>query len=226
MQLLKMCAERVCFFLNVSSVPFRSRHLRSAVCIIPQLKVVLLFTSTEFLHKMLNASYSQLNNMFTRTYGLHYNQNAQLFVDFYARMRKYLDGKEDNVTQIVDALFNNMGKKMINMLHVKDRMANANTYQFRYPMTSVISCLTKNFHGAQAYGTGPDTLKKNLIRSLTAGRTLAMVLAVQREALATVMKKVNDFNVFFSFQKPRMCFAFCCGLRVASVIRCLSVSGS
>lgn len=150
------------------------------------------FSSTEFLHKMLNASYSQLNSMFTRTYGLHYNQNSQLFVDFYSRMHKYLEGKEDNVTQIVDALFTDMGTKMISMLHIKDRMANANAYQWRYPITSVVSCLVKNFHGSQAYGTGPDTLKKNLIRSLTAGRSLAMVLAVQRETLASVMKKVRD----------------------------------
>ena len=74
-------------------------------CIVANYMNFKLFSLTDYFKRVVKKSETDLNDMFTKTYGVLYTQNSKVFIDLFAEFNKYLAGRNLDLAKIVDEFF-------------------------------------------------------------------------------------------------------------------------
>ena len=68
---------------------------------------------------MLNKSKRDFHIMFTKTYGIIYEQNSYVFTDFFKELEKYYSKGQVDLTEVMDDFFTTLYQKMFTVLNAQ-----------------------------------------------------------------------------------------------------------
>lgn len=115
--------------------------------------------------------------MFVKTYGLLYQQNADIFGDLFSDLKAYYKGKDRNLADVMDNFFSKLLQKMFELLN--------GAYIFD---DDYLSCVTERMNDLKPFGDVPIKLSTQVKRAFIAARTFVQGLAIGRDVIQTVME--------------------------------------
>ena len=133
--------------------------------------------------------------MFVKTYGLLYQQNAQIFSDLFDDLRGYYKGKDKNLMDVMDNFFSRLLQKMFELLNTQ--------YDFD---DEYMSCVTERMADLKPFGDVPNKLSIQIKRAFIAARTFVQGLAIGRDVIMSVMEVSCES---FLNLKNGKCFCVC-----------------
>ncbi|XP_041350171.1 glypican-6-like [Gigantopelta aegis] len=131
----------------------------------------------EFFTELLDKARQDLHEMFVKTYGLLYQQNAQIFSDLFDDLRGYYKGKDKNLMDVMDNFFSRLLQKMFELLNRQ--------YDFD---DEYMSCVTERMADLKPFGDVPNKLSIQIKRAFIAARTFVQGLAIGRDVIMSVME--------------------------------------
>ena len=123
--------------------------------------------------------------MFVKTYGLLYQQNAQLFTDLFADFQAYIDGRRVDLADVLDQFFIELMRRMFALV---------NDVQPSDLGASYVSCMTMRIDRLRPFGDVPGKLATQLKRAFVAARSLIRGLAVGRDVVSALGKVSRLFR--------------------------------
>lgn len=135
--------------------------------------------SAEFFRELLKNAEVSLNNMFVRTYGMMYVQNAELFKNFFeALTRYYVSGSTAvNLDSMLSDFWADLLERMFRLVNVQ--------YEFS---DAYMECVSRHTEQLQPFGDVPRKLRIQLTRAFVAARTFVRGLAIMPEVVNKVSK--------------------------------------
>lgn len=164
-------------------VLWQPQHL--VITLIP----LLFLFSAEFFRELLKNAEVSLNNMFVRTYGMMYVQNAELFKDFFEDLtRYYVSGSAAvNLDSMLSDFWADLLERMFRLVNVQ--------YEFS---DSYMECVSRHTEQLQPFGDVPRKLRIQLTRAFVAARTFVRGLSLMPD----VVNKVSTVSVKSVSLKP------------------------
>lgn len=138
---------------------------------------LLFLVSAEFFRQLLQNAEVSLHNMFVRTYGIMYVQNAELFKDFFASLtRYYVSGSTAvNLDSMLSDFWASLLERMFRLVNVQ--------YEFS---DAYMECISRHTEQLQPFGDVPRKLRIQLTRAFVAARTFVRGLALMPEVVNRV----------------------------------------
>ncbi|XP_078544685.1 glypican-4 [Lissotriton helveticus] len=133
----------------------------------------------EFFKELLENAEKSLNEMFVKTYGRLYTQNAALFKDLFVELKRYYVGGSVNLEDTLNDFWARLLERMFQLVN--------QDYVFS---EEYLECVSKYTDQLKPFGDVPRKLKLQVTRSFVAARTFAQGLAVARD----VVSKVSAVN--------------------------------
>lgn len=136
-------------------------------------------SSLEFFRELLKNAEISLHNMFVRTYGMMYVQNAELFKNFFeALTRYYVSGSSAiNLESMLSDFWADLLERMFRLVNVQ--------YEFS---DAYMECVSQHTEQLQPFGDVPRKLRIQLTRAFVAARTFVRGLAIMPEVVNKVSK--------------------------------------
>ncbi|KAL4608902.1 glypican-6-like [Arapaima gigas] len=131
----------------------------------------------EFFLELLENTERSLNMMFVRTYGKLYTQNAEVFQDLFAELKRYYTGGNINLEEMLNDFWARLLERMFQLLNSQ--------YQFT---DDYLECVSKYTDQLKPFGDVPRKLKAQVTRAFIAARTFVQGLMVGREVANRVSK--------------------------------------
>ena len=118
-----------------------------------------------------------LHEMFVRTYGLLYQQNAEMFSNLFRDLTNYYRGSNLNLVEILNNFFEKLLQRMIELTYVE--------YVFE---ENYLKCITRNLKlmDSKPFGDVPANLKSQVKRAFVAARTFVQGLAIGRDVIVAM----------------------------------------
>jgi len=137
----------------------------------------LLLLSADFFRELLKNAEVSLDQMFVRTYGMMYVQNAQLFKDFFASLtRYYVSGSNAvNLDSMLSDFWAELLERMFQLVNVQYEFSNA-----------YMECVSRHTEQLQPFGDVPRKLRIQLTRAFVAARTFVRGLALMSDVVNKV----------------------------------------
>ena len=132
---------------------------------------------SEFFTELLDNARTDLHEMFVKTYGLLYQQNAEIFSDLFNDLRAYYKGKDRNLVDVMDNFFSRLLQKMFELLNSQ--------YIFD---DDYLSCVTERMNDLKPFGDVPIKLSTQVKRAFIAARTFVQGLAIGRDVILGIME--------------------------------------
>ncbi|KAF6739324.1 Glypican-4 [Oryzias melastigma] len=130
-----------------------------------------------FFRELLKNAQISLHNMFLRTYGKMYEQNSQLFSDFFESLtRYYVDG---SAKMDLDAMLSEFWADLL------ERMFRLVNVQFEFS-DAYMECVSRHTDELQPFGDVPRKLRIQLKRAFIAARTFVRGLKLMPEVFNKV----------------------------------------
>ena len=144
--------------------------------------------------------------MFTRTYGVMYQKNADVFQEYFQDLKIYYDKGTLNPADSTSSFFNTLYQKMFKV-RSNPNLKQFKSRQFRVLRTNLesilfqvlnaqytfdglyLSCVSENMDQLRPFGDVPRKLASAVKRSLVAARALVRALRTGHE-IANQMTKV------------------------------------
>ncbi|KAJ3588503.1 hypothetical protein NHX12_012095 [Muraenolepis orangiensis] len=154
------------------------------------------FHFDQFFRELLENAERSLNSMFVRTYGMMYVQNAQLFKDFFASLKRYYvsGGTAVNLDSMLSEFWADLLERMLRLVNVQ--------YDFT---SSYMECVSRHTDQLQPFGDVPRKLRLQLTRAFVAARTFTRGLALMPE----VVNKVSTVTASPSCVRASMKMLYC-----------------
>ncbi|CAL8356558.1 unnamed protein product [Merluccius merluccius] len=154
------------------------------------------FHFDQFFRELLENAEHSLNNMFVRTYGMMYVQNAELFKNFFSALKQYYvaGGAAVNLDTMLSDFWADLLERML-------RLVNAQ-YDFT---SSYMECVSRHTDQLQPFGDVPRKLRLQLTRAFVAARTFTRGLALMPE----VVNKVSTVTASPSCVRASMKMLYC-----------------
>lgn len=137
------------------------------------------FIFSEFFTELLENSKKDLHEMFVRTYGLLYQQNAEVFSKLFRDLKMYYKGESLNLVDILNDFFTNLLQRMFELLNAQ--------YVFE---KDYLHCVTRHMDDLKPFGDIPQKLKLQVKRAFIAARTFVRGLAIGRDVILA-MERVS-----------------------------------
>ncbi|KAK3576529.1 hypothetical protein CHS0354_018036 [Potamilus streckersoni] len=131
----------------------------------------------EFFTELLNKAKSDLHEMFVRTYGLLYQQNAEVFDKLFTDLTAYYKGRDSNLVHVLDNFFIDLLQRMFELLNKQYEIDK-----------QYLGCVTKHMDDLKPFGDVPAKLKAQVKRAFIAARTFVQGLAIGRDVLLAMAK--------------------------------------
>ncbi|XP_046338273.1 glypican-6-like [Haliotis rufescens] len=131
----------------------------------------------EFFTELLDNARRDLHEMFVKTYGLLYQQNAHIFTDLFDDLRGYYKGKDKNLKDVMDNFFSRLLQKMFELINTQ--------YAFD---EEYMACVTDRMDELKPFGDVPAKLSIQVRRAFIAARTFVQGLAIGRDVIMNVME--------------------------------------
>lgn len=141
------------------------------------LTVFFFFIISEFFTELLDNARRDLHEMFVKTYGLLYQQNAHIFTDLFDDLRGYYKGKDKNLKDVMDNFFSRLLQKMFELINTQ--------YAFD---EEYMACVTDRMDELKPFGDVPAKLSIQVRRAFIAARTFVQGLAIGRDVIMNVME--------------------------------------
>uniref|UniRef100_A0A4W4GVZ8 Glypican 6b n=1 Tax=Electrophorus electricus TaxID=8005 RepID=A0A4W4GVZ8_ELEEL len=167
----------------------------------------------EFFLELLENTEHSLNDMFVRTYGKPYMQNAEVFQGLFAELRRYYTGGNVNLGEMLNDFWTRLLERMFQLLNSQ------------YVLTEdYLECISKYMDELKPFGEVPKRLKSQVTRAFVTARTFVQGLMVGRE-VANRVSKVSMSLVCIKAVTTLLYCPFCSGQFTAKPCRnhCLSV---
>ncbi|CAJ1058328.1 glypican-4-like [Xyrichtys novacula] len=168
----------------------------------------------KFFRELLKNAEVSLHNMFVRTYGMMYVQNAELFKNFFeALTRYYVSGSAAiNLDSMLSDFWADLLERMFRLVNVQ--------YEFS---DAYMECVSRHTEQLQPFGDVPRKLRIQLTRSFVAARTFVRGLTLMPD----VVNKVSRVSASPSCVRAAMKMLYCpyCSGQVAKPCQnyCLNV---
>ncbi|XP_061925146.1 glypican-6-like isoform X1 [Entelurus aequoreus] len=131
----------------------------------------------EFFLELLDNTERSLNEMFVRTYGKPYMQNAEVFENLFAELKRYYTGGNVNLEEMLNDFWSRLLERMFTLLNSQ------------YVITEdYLECISKYTDQLKPFGDVPRKLKAQVTRAFIAARTFVQGLSVGREVAQRVSK--------------------------------------
>lgn len=122
--------------------------------------------------------------MFVRTYGKPYMQNAEVFQNLFAELKRYYKGGNVNLEEMLNDFWTRLLERMFKLLNPQ------------YVITEdYLECINKYTEQLKPFGDVPKKLKSQVTRAFIAARTFVQGLTVGRE-VANRVSKVGPAHSF------------------------------
>jgi len=132
--------------------------------------------------------------MFTRTYGILYQQNAQVFSELFHDLRTYFRGSQLNLDRVLDGFFSSLLLKMFTLLNGQ--------YVFDERYLGCIGDQAGDRAGdLMPFGDVPQKLGVQVKRALIAARTFHQGLTVGADVIAA-LSRVHLLTYLLFFSQP------------------------
>lgn len=131
----------------------------------------------EFFTELLQNAKKDLHEMFVRTYGLLYRENAEIFTQLFDDLLEYYKGTDKSLTNTLDSFFENLLSRMFQLLNVQHK------FDDQY-----LKCVTSKMDQLKPFGDVPQKLSSQVKRSFIAARTFVQGLAIGRDVILEVAK--------------------------------------
>ncbi|XP_013878739.1 glypican-6 isoform X1 [Austrofundulus limnaeus] len=153
----------------------------------------------EFFLELLENTERSLNEMFVRTYGKPYMQNAEVFENLFAELKRYYTGGNVNLEEMLNDFWSRLLERMFTLLNSQ------------YVITEdYLECISKYTDQLKPFGDVPRKLKAQVTRAFIAARTFVQGLSVGREVAQRVSKVSSTPACLKALTKMLYC-PFCQG---------------
>ena len=126
---------------------------------------------------MLDDSKEDLHSMFTRTYGILYEQNSYIFMDLFRDLREYYKGRDMNLLDVLDKFFSDLLERMFVLLH--------SDHEFD---DNYLECITNHMSELRPFGDVPAKMSGQVKKSFIAARTFVQGLQVGRDVIIALSR--------------------------------------
>ncbi|CAN9514725.1 unnamed protein product [Ophioblennius macclurei] len=150
----------------------------------------------KFFRELLKKAEVSLHNMFVRTYGMMYVQNAELFKNFFQSLtRYYVSGSSAvNLDYTLSDFWAELLERMFRLVNVQ--------YEFS---DSYMDCVSRHTEQLQPFGDVPRKLRIQLTRAFIAARTFTRGLGLMPQ----VVNKVSTVSASPSCVRAAMKMLYC-----------------
>ncbi|XP_076435313.1 glypican-6-like [Babylonia areolata] len=131
----------------------------------------------QFFTELLDNARDEMHEMFVKTYGLLYQQNAEIFADLFNDLRAYYKGKDRNLVDVMDTFFSRLLQRMFELLNAQ--------YEFD---EDYLQCVTERMSDLKPFGDVPIKLSMQIKRAFIAARTFVQGLAIGRDVILNIME--------------------------------------
>ena len=138
---------------------------------------VFYFIVAAFFTELLDNAKVDLHEMFVRTYGLLYQQNAAVFTDLFKDLRNYYKGHNIDLIDALDKFFSTLMQRMFSLMNAQ--------YQFDQ---EYLQCVTERIEDLKPFGDVPQKLRIQVKRAFIAARTFVQGLSIGRDVILAVSK--------------------------------------
>lgn len=149
-----------------------------------------------FFRELLKNAEVSLHNMFVRTYGMMYVQNAELFKNFFEALTQYYES--GGATVNLDSMLSDFWADLLERMF---RLVNGQ-YEFG---DAYMECVSRHTEQLQPFGDVPRKLRIQLMRAFVAARTFVRGLALMPE----VVSRVSTVTVSPSCVRAAMKMLYC-----------------
>ncbi|XP_051761693.1 glypican-6b isoform X1 [Ctenopharyngodon idella] len=134
----------------------------------------------DFFLELLENTERSLNEMFLRTYGKPYLQNAEVFQGLFSELKRYYTGGNVNLEEMLNDFWTRLLERMFQLLNSQ------------YLITEdYLECISKYMEQLKPFGDVPKKLKSQVTRAFIAARTFVQGLAVGRD----VANRVSEVSM-------------------------------
>lgn len=158
------------------------------------LKDNFLFYFAVFFRNLIKNSEKDLNSMFLKTYGIFYKNNAQVFIDLFRNLNQYYDGKNLDLTQVMNNFFANLMKQMFQLMNTK--------YKFD---KTFLDCVTQHMDDLKPFGDEKQKLTVQVKRAFVAARAFVQGLNVA----VSVLKQLQGIKATGMCEKEITKLSYC-----------------
>lgn len=148
----------------------------------------------EFFQELMDKSQKDFDDMFSRTYGLLYEQNSFIFESLFDDLRKYYLSGGVDLTDALEEFFNRLYLKMFEVLNAQ--------YQFD---KVYLNCIRDLMDDLKPFGDVPKKLTVEIKRSFIATRTFVQALTVGRDVIRHVLEVTPSQQCSRALMKMTYC---------------------
>ncbi|KAI1898586.1 hypothetical protein AGOR_G00073920 [Albula goreensis] len=131
----------------------------------------------EFFRELIDMAEKSMNQMFTKTYGKLYTQNARVFQDLFVELRRYYSGGNVSLGEVLAEFWSRLVERVFSLVNPQ--------YQFS---EEYLECVSKHAEQLQPFGDLPRKLRIQVSRAFIASRALVQGLATGREIVSKAAK--------------------------------------
>ncbi|XP_052004794.1 glypican-6-like [Xyrauchen texanus] len=147
-----------------------------------------------FFLELLENTERSLNEMFIRTYGKPYVQNAEVFQALFTELKRYYTGGNVNLEEMLNDFWTHLLERMFQLLNSQ------------YLITEeYLECISKYTEQLKPFGDVPKKLKSQVTRAFIAARTFVQGLMVGREVANRVSKVSLSSSCVSGFTRMLFC---------------------
>ncbi|XP_074111309.1 glypican dally-like [Cotesia typhae] len=161
----------------------RDRHEKAMKATLQRLQQLLATRGARFhgfFKELLASSKKGFHEMFKKTYGILYEQNAYVFTDLFNELENYYVKGTVNLDKAMDNFFNTLYQKMFTVLNSQ--------YNFD---AQYLKCVSNHMKDMRPFGDVPQKLGVQIKRSFIATRAFSQALTVA----ADVLKNMQTLKV-------------------------------
>ncbi|XP_056911984.1 glypican-1b [Takifugu flavidus] len=144
--------------------------------------------------ELLNRSAIGLHATLSSAWGILYVQNAQVFSDLYADLRRYYRGSNVNLEEVLNEFWVRLLEKLLH--HTNKQSLAGEDY---------LECVSKQMETLRPFGDHPRTIKVSVTRAVLAARSFVQGLAVSGE----VVRKVSQVRLSLDCMRAIMKMTYC-----------------
>ncbi|TNN73084.1 Glypican-4 [Liparis tanakae] len=131
----------------------------------------------EFFRELIDLSEKSMNQMFTKTYGRLFTQNAHVFQELFVELRRYYSGGSVSLSEVLSDFWSRLVERVFSLVNPQ--------YQFS---EDYLECVSKHAEQLQPFGEVPRRLRVQVSRAFIAARALSQGLATGRDIVNKATK--------------------------------------
>ncbi|XP_032670310.1 glypican-6 isoform X2 [Odontomachus brunneus] len=153
-----------------------------------------------FFKDLLSTSKRGFHDMFKKTYGILYEQNAYVFTDFFQELENYYAKGTVDLDDALDNFFNILYQKMFTVLNSQY------TFDNKY-----LECVSDHMKEMRPFGDVPPKLSVQIKRSFVATRAFSQALTVAANVLKNMQTLKPSTDCAAALTKMTAC-PYCIGI--------------